>query len=95
MAAGSSPIAVFNKDPNATLDYTLDWRQFLGDDTIASAVWTVPVGVGNAGVTFSASTTTIWLSGGTAGVSYSVYVTIVTVGGRTEKRTIRINAIER
>ena len=95
MAAGSSPIAIFEKDPLAVLDYTLDWKEWLGDDTIATSSWTVPGGISNAGTTVSSTTTTIWLGGGTSGTSYSVYNTITTVGGRTEKRTIKINALER
>jgi hypothetical protein len=95
MAAGSSPIATFGKDPIAVSDFTVDWWQWLGDDTIATVVWTLPVGIANAGTTSSSSTTTIWLSGGTAGSSYSVFVTITTAGGRTEKRTIKINVIEK
>lgn len=95
MPASSNPIQVFNKDPSAVLDYTIDWREWLGDDTIVSSTWTVPVGIANAGAVFSATTATIWLSGGTAGTAYSVYNTITTVGGRTEKRTIKVTAIER
>lgn len=95
MAAGTSPIAVFDKDPTAILDYTIDWREWLGDDTITSSVWTLPAGIVNSGTTYSTSTATIWLAGGTAGTSYSVYNTIITVGGRTEKRTIKINALDR
>jgi hypothetical protein len=95
MPAGSSPVITLNKDPTAVLDYTIDWRKWLGDDTIATVAWTVPVGIANAGSVFSTTTTTIWLSGGTAGTSYSIYVTITTVGGRTEKRTFKISAIDR
>lgn len=95
MAAGSAPIVTYTKDPTEILDYTVDWRLWLGDDQIATSLWTVPAGISNAGVTYSASTSTIWLGGGTAGTSYSVYVTITTVGGRTSKRTIKINVIER
>lgn len=95
MAAGSSPIVTFQKDPSALLDYTLNWQKWLDGDVIASATWTVPAGVTNAGAVYSATTTTVWLSGGTAGTSYSIYVTVVTAGGRTEKRTFKINVVER
>lgn len=95
MAASSSPIVVYEKDPNAVLDYTEDWTKWLGDDQIFSSVWTLPAGVSNAGTTFSATTATIWLTGGVAGTSYSIYNQITTVGGRTDKRTIKINAIDR
>lgn len=95
MAASSSPLGTFDKDPNAVLDYTMDWKDWLGEDAILTSTWIVPVGISNAGVTFSSSTATIWLSGGVAGVSYSIYNQITTVGGRTEKRTFKINAVDR
>ena len=95
MAAGSSPIAIYDKDPLSVLDYTIDWRKWLGDDSIVTSTWVLPVGIAQSGVTFSRSTATIWLSGGTSGVSYSVYNEITTVGGRTEKRTIKINILDK
>jgi hypothetical protein len=95
MAAGSSPIVTFQKDPNAVLDYTLDWSDWLGDDTIVNSTWIVPVGIANGGAVYSSTTTTIWLSGGTAGISYSIYNQITTAGGRTEKRTFKVNALDR
>ena len=27
------------KDPDATLDYSVDWSRFLGSDTITSVIW--------------------------------------------------------
>ena len=33
----------FIKDPDATLDYTVEWGEWLGDgDTVSTATWTVP-----------------------------------------------------
>lgn len=95
MAAGSAPIAVFEKDPNAVLDYTEDWRRWLGDDQILTSDWILPAGISQAGKIMSATTATIFLTGGAAGTSYSVYNQITTVGGRTDKRTIKINAVDR
>lgn len=95
MAAGTSPIYTFSKDPNAVLDYTLDWKVWLGDDTIVTSTWTVPGGLTNTGVTFSSTTSTIWLSGGVSGTSYSVYCQITTAAGRTEKRTFKLNVLDR
>lgn len=94
MPAGSSPIATYSKDPVALLDYTIDWSAWLGEETIVTASWTVPAGIANAGEVFSSTTTTVFLSSGTSGTSYSVYVTITTAT-RTEKRTIRVNCIDR
>ena len=28
-----------NKDPDETLDYSVDWSRFLGDKTISSVAW--------------------------------------------------------
>ena len=85
----------FTKDPNAVLDYQIDWSTWLGSDTIATSAWTVPTGM--TLVTSSATTTaaTIWLSGGTAGSSYGVVNRITTDGGRTEDRTLTIVVSER
>lgn len=95
MAASSAPVAVYEKDPNATLDYTEDWRLWLGDDILFSSAWVLPAGVVNAGESHSATTATLWISGGVAGSSYSVYNQITTINGRTDKRTIKVNAVDR
>jgi hypothetical protein len=85
----------FTKDPNAILDYQINWATWLGTDTIASSAWTVPTGLTQVSATASTTATTIWLSGGTAGTSYSVVNRIVTDGGRTEDRTLTIVVAER
>ncbi len=95
MPASSSPIVAYNKDPDAVSDYTFNWANWLGDDQIVTSTWTVPAGVNNVGATNSTSTSTIWLSGGVAGTAYSVYCEITTVGGRTDKRTMKINVLDR
>ena len=80
------------KDPNAVLDYTLDWTEWLEPltDTIAS------VSVAVSGVTLdhttnSGTSVTIWVSGGTVGTPGSARVRITTVGTgarpRTDERT--------
>lgn len=95
MAAGTSPVAIFDKDPNAVLEYTTDWRKWLGDDQILTSTWVLPSGISNAGQVFSGSTATVWLAGGASGNAYLVYNQITTVGGRTDKRTLKFNAIDR
>ena len=83
-------IAVFYKDPDAVLDYTIDWETWLDSDTISTSTWTVPSGITKASDTNTTTTTTIWLSGGTAGTSYDLLNRVVTAGGRTDDRTITI-----
>lgn len=78
------------KDPSAILDYTFDWSAFLGTDTIATSVWTVPTGITQTAETETTTTTTVWLSGGTVDANYVVVNTITTAGGRTDQRTITI-----
>lgn len=82
-------------DPEAVLDYAVDWSDWLGADTIASATWTVPTGLTKASQAETTTKSTAWISGGTAGTTYSVECRITTVGGRTDERTITLVCRER
>lgn len=83
----------FEKDPNAVLDYELDWTAWLGTDTINSATWTY-VGTPTGQPTLSSQTIVsgkiakIWASGGELGQDYPFRCRIVTTGGRTDDRTV-------
>lgn len=66
-----------------TLDYTIDWTNDLGADTIASSIWSVSTGITSSGASFTTKTTKIYLSGGTTGEGYVIENTITTVGGLT------------
>ena len=89
----------FIKDPDAVLDYTVDWARWLdGDDTITSL--TVTVDDAEGGVTVDSeehtdTTATAWISGGTIGVTYHVAFRVDTAGGRTDERTIALTVRER
>ena len=98
IAAGNKPTIL--KDPNAVLDYTLDWSEWLEPltDTIAS------VSVAVSGVTLDHTTNngtsvTIWISGGTVGTRGEARVRITTVGTgarpRTDDRTVYFKIKER
>jgi hypothetical protein len=77
------------KDPDATLDYTFDWAEWLGGDTISSAVVTVTGG--NKGATSNTpSAVTVWVSGGTAGQTITVACKITTSAGRIDERSFRL-----
>lgn len=82
-------------DPNAVLDYTVDWSDWLGTDTIASVTWTVPTGVTKASQTNTTTAATAWISGGTAGSDYSLGCKVTTAGGRTDERTVVLQVRER
>lgn len=88
-------MTTFLKDPDAVLDYQLDWSDWLDSDTISTSEWIVPAGITNDSDTETTTTTTIWLSGGTAGTIYSLVNRIVTAGGRTQDQTIKIKCRER
>jgi len=85
----------FNKDPQATLDYQIDWSEWLGVDTINGSTWSVPTGLTSSSSSYTTTTTTVWLASGTVGTTYSVVNTITTVGGRTEQRTLSITIMQR
>jgi len=92
----------FTKDPNATLDYTIDWADWLTDmsDTIATATWVPQTGSGItvANSTNTTLTATAWLSGGNVvpgGKEYRVRCRITTTGGRTDDRSIFLKVLDR
>ena len=85
----------FTKDPNAVLDYTIDWIRWLSGDQIATSQWLVPTGLMKLADSKTASSATVWLSGGTAGQSYTVTNRITTTGGRTEDRSFLVKIEER
>jgi len=86
----------FLKDPDAVLDYQIDWSSWLDTgETISASAWTVPTGLTEDSDSNTTTTATVWLSGGTAGVTYSVTNQITTSDSRTEDRTITIRCGER
>lgn len=87
---------VIDKDPDAVLEYTLDWTDWLADvsDTISSHAVTVS-GITKTTSSNTATHVTAWLSGGVAGQIPSATYRIVTAGGRTDERTIYFNIKQR
>ena len=65
----ATKIQTFRKDPNAVLDYVIDWgtNYLASDETISTATWTEGTGITKDSDSKTDTTTTIWLSGGTAG----------------------------
>ena len=89
----------FIKDPDAVLDYTVDWTEYLNgtspEDTISTSSWSADGGITVDSSDNNTKTATVWLSGGTAGRKYSITNQIVTSGGRTDERTITVNVFQR
>lgn len=84
------PVITYAKDPQAVLDYTLDWSAWLGSDTISTAVWAADTGLTVNSTSKTTTSATAWLAGGSDGTTYNVKNTITTAGGRTDERTIAI-----
>jgi len=81
----------FKKDPGETLDYRIDWSDWLGDgETISTSTWTAEAGITKGADSKTDTTTTVWLSGGTAGSTYRIEDTVTTNGSRTGVRSFLI-----
>lgn len=84
---------VFTKDPEAKLDYVIDWTELLSsDDNIESVEWNVPAGLvlDELQSSHTDKTATAWISGGSPGTSYNVECKVTTTGGRIDERSFRI-----
>lgn len=92
-------IATYDKDPSATLDYSIDWSAWLpSGDTIASATWTATAGLtveSSPAPSVASGIATAWLSGGTAGTRYVVTCQVTTAAGRVDERGITISVKHR
>lgn len=90
-------MTLFQKDPDATLDYKRDWSDWLTPfgDTIQTSTWTVSTGLTKSNESNTATVATVWLSGGTVGASYTVTNHIVTAQGRTDERSFQVNVRQR
>lgn len=85
-------------DPNAKLDYAIDWSAWLqSGETINASTWTVPEGITEATPASSETdgVATIWLTGGTVGQNYAVTNHITTSMGREDDRSLHLRVIER
>lgn len=95
--------AYIDKDPAASLTYTVDWTDWLPTNTnLSTGSFTVstiandsnPVVVGASAV-IDQNKSTVILSGGTAGEIYTVVNTITTDNGDTDRRRFRLRVLER
>jgi len=86
----------YEKDPQANLDYQVDWSDWLGStDTISTSTWTVPDGIVEESDSNTTTTATIWVSGGTLGETYDLVNHIVTTEGREDDRTIHLKLVDK
>lgn len=98
-----------NKDPDETLDYSVDWSRFLDTGTISSCSWFVDNssgvktaitggntvnGIQNVSQTISGSVTTINLGLGTNNTEYKFYCRITDNSGNVAERVTRLRIKE-
>lgn len=91
-------LLTIDKDPDATLDYSQDWSDWLTDvsDTITGTpVWTVGAGLTKVSQSNTTTTATAFISGGVAGSKEPVACKITTSGGRTDERTVYLKIVDR
>lgn len=92
------PIATFYKDPEAILDYTVSWSDWLtSPEIIAGVTWSAVAGITVVSESNTTTAATVWLSGGTAGRSYEVTCHVTTDSTpvpRQDERTIDIKIRE-
>ena len=98
---------VFIKDPDAILDYSYNWADWLvAGDSIDSSTWfisdsglsndltsTSPLEIDSA--SFSGAVTTVVVSKGLSGANYFIVNRITTNGGRTDDRHIQLRIMNR
>lgn len=83
-----------SKSPGERLDYSINWLQALGTDTITASSWTISAAdLTTDSNTFQPRTSTIWLLSGTPNTSYVVTNTITTAAGRIFVQAVDIKVV--
>jgi hypothetical protein len=75
-------VFISKKFPDEMLDYSLNWSDWLDNDSISNSSWEVTPGIKIEYESFDDTTATIWVSGGTPREEYKLVNTITTAGGR-------------
>ena len=89
------------KDPEAVLDYLVDWgAEYLGEgELLATSAWSVlpdePGGVEIADTSFDMLTSTVKAAGGVAGCVYRLVNRISTASGRVDERSVTVRVENR
>ena len=86
----------YTKDPDALLDYKIDWNLWLAasDDFITSANASAEAGIVIKSSSKTSTIHTFFVSGGTVGVEYTITSRIHTNGGRRNDQSIIISIEE-
>ncbi len=93
-------MTVFAKDPASTVDYSVDWSDWLAsDELITNTLWDIvpiePLGLVTGVEQAGSAVRSVTVSGGVAGNVYRLACTISTDAGRTVARGMTIRCLER
>ena len=89
-------MSIFSKDPDAVLDYSFDWSDWLGvAETISSHLIDADTGIVVDSDSEATGVVSVWLSGGSVGETYGVRCEIETNESRTDERTMFIKVKQR
>lgn len=87
------------KDPDATVDFTIDWSDTLNEsspaDTITTSSWTANCGMTVDSDSKTTDHTTVWVSNGTLHKYADLVNTVQTAAGRKHQRTITVKLQEK
>ena len=92
------PTALHDGSSTTTLDYPIDYSQWLSDigDIYANhAIVNVSGGITNPTSSQANGIVTVWIAGGTIGALAQFTVRLTTTGGRTDDRTFYLKIIDR
>lgn len=81
----------FRKDPDATLDYSVDWTDWLADSETITTIDVEATGVTLDSSAHADGISTAWVSGGAVHTQATVRHRITTSAGRIDDRTIKLS----
>jgi len=88
------------KDPDEFVDYTINWANQIGSDTITASSWaytgdpdSLALVLSNG--SFTTTTATIWANGGNDGTRYTLTNHITTFGGRIMEQSVYLTVRSR
>lgn len=93
-------MGLYLKDPDATLDYSVDWAsRYLGTDSVAASSWTIePLETGGlmlVNESLSDGVSTAVLADGVAGHVYRVVNRVMLVSGLVDERQMSVRVEHR
>jgi hypothetical protein len=82
----------FSKDPDATLDFSINWAsELVGDDVLVAVSFVTDPGINIVSSNIYEDVyATVWLSSGIAGTTYQVDCHVTTQEGRQDDRRFYI-----